>query len=261
MLSAARLRALLADTVFALSDAALDTVRHSIRVMLSSAMNDDLPMSISGRHPFLQPRWVTQIRRAAGMLECRPPDIAFVPLNTAALATHRRPGWLACIRGFSRYAWSTEVFPQAANRFGAFQGHGSVEILRDGGQEASGFRRDGWDWRLVPGGTTVLVPLASMLDKGSCLRSRETFAGALTLDGRNGHFAFRMNSEFYELAARKSVFCFDNEIVCLGSAITCRRQNYPTVTTLFQNGIDAKTDYKPYEVAGCTVIHDAVGNT
>ena len=46
-----------------------------------------------------------------------------------------------------------------------------------------------------------------------------------------------------DFVARKSVFCFDNRMVCLGTGITNSNTEYPTETTLFQtkyNGKDSK---------------------
>lgn len=38
-----------------------------------------------------------------------------------------------------------------------------------------------------------------------------------------------------DFVARKSVFCFDNRLICLGTDIKNSNSDYPTETTLFQH--------------------------
>jgi chondroitin AC lyase len=58
------------------------------------------------------------------------------------------------------------------------------------------------------------------------------FAGAVT-DGKYGAAAFDFKSPHDPLCARKAWFFFDEEYVCLGAGISCKRQ-LPVVTTLNQ---------------------------
>ena len=58
-------------------------------------------------------------------------------------------------------------------------------------------------------------------------------------------FAMKLMEREYEnftpdFVARKSVFCFDNRMICLGTGITNSNADYPTETTLFQTKYDGK---------------------
>lgn len=113
------------------------------------------------------------------------------------------------------------------------------------------FVPEGWDWNRLPGTTTIHLPfelLDSPLKGTTMARSKENFSGSTSLDGKNGMFAMKLMERDYEnftpdFVARKSVFCFDNRMVCLGTGITNSNTEYPTETTLFQtkyNGKDSK---------------------
>ena len=76
-------------------------------------------------------------------------------------------------------------------------------------------------------------------------RSKENFSGSSSLDGKNGMFAMKLAERDYEnftpdFVARKSVFCFDNRMVCLGTGIANSNADYPTETTLFQTKYNGK---------------------
>ena len=76
-------------------------------------------------------------------------------------------------------------------------------------------------------------------------RSKENFSGSSSLDGKNGMFAMKLAERDYEnftpdFVARKSVFCFDNRMVCLGTGISNSNADYPTETTLFQTKYNGK---------------------
>ena len=79
-------------------------------------------------------------------------------------------------------------------------------------------------------------------------RSTENFAGTSSLEGRHGMFAMKLKEADYknftpDFVARKSAFCFDNRIVCLGTGISNSNAQYPTETTLFQS------EYRPGKAA------------
>ena len=71
-------------------------------------------------------------------------------------------------------------------------------------------------------------------------RSKENFSGSSSLEGKNGMFAMKlMERELKnftpDFVARKSVFCFGNRMICLGTGINNSNFSYPTETTLFQS--------------------------
>ena len=70
--------------------------------------------------------------------------------------------------------------------------------------------------------------------------SKENFSGSSSLEGKNGMFVTKlMERELKnftpDFVARKSVFCFENRMICLGTGIHNSNNEYPTETTLFQS--------------------------
>ena len=108
---------------------------------------------------------------------------------------------------------------------------------------ASGYDENGWDWNRLPGTTTIHLPfelLDSPLPGTTMARSKENFSGSSSLEGKNGMFAMKLmerNLKNFtpDFVARKSVFCFGNRMVCLGTGINNCNSSYPTETTLFQS--------------------------
>ena len=166
------------------------------------------------------------------------PNGTFV-MPYAGLLCHRRDNWLAGIKGQSKYVWGSERQAQR-NCFGLFQGLGNLEILAGGtpvSAKASGREAAGWDWRRHEGTTVPYLPLRT-IDKGwTSVRSVETFVGGLSHQGQQGVFAMILNQPMpgkKTLAGRKSWFFNDEEILCLGSDISCDEAEYPTQTNLCQ---------------------------
>ncbi len=160
----------------------------------------------------------------------------------AALLLHRRDNWLASLKGQSKYVWGSERQAQR-NCFGLFQGLGYLEILAGGDPvtaEASGRQAAGWDWRRYEGITAPQLPLRT-IDKGwTSVRSVETFVGGLSNQGQQGTYGMILNQPMpgkKTLTGRKSWFFNDDQILCLGSDISCDEAEYPTQTTLCQKGL------------------------
>jgi chondroitin-sulfate-ABC endolyase/exolyase len=109
--------------------------------------------------------------------------------------------------------------------------------------------RDGWDWNRFPGGTAIHLPfelLDSPLPGTLMERNDSRFPGVSSLEGMNGCLAFtyveKDRKNFCAGAtATKSVFCFDNRIIHIGTGITNRSQ-YPTETTIYQLALADKTE-------------------
>ncbi len=169
------------------------------------------------------------------------PNGTFV-MPYAGLLCHRRDNWLASLKGQSKYIWGSERQAQR-NCCGLFQGLGNLEILAGGtpvSAEASGREELGWDWRRFEGTTVPYLPLEE-IDKAWRSRGRvyspETFVGGLSYQGRQGIFAMILNQPLLDnktLTGRKSWFFNDEQILCLGSDISCDEAEYPVQTTLCQ---------------------------
>lgn len=158
---------------------------------------------------------------------------------------HRRDDWLLTVAGHSRYIWASEIYQQA-NHYGRYLAHGSVQLLDRNSAFESGFCQEGWDWCHIPGTTALEIPMPQMkarvlnVDKYSgyeeMLLSDESFAGGVSHGGEQGLYAMKLHEhDKYNgsLKARKSVFAFDNRILCLGSALENRAKG-GLHTTLFQ---------------------------
>ena len=161
----------------------------------------DLPLSLSGRGPFVEykshvlPEGLDNLARsgtpdgqeavdpvsAAAYLRLVPeaaqkepyrslglkpepePNGCFV-MPYSALLCYRRDNWLASLHGQSKYVWGTER-QSKENCFGLFQALGSLEILAGGNPvsvQASGRQASGWDWHRYEGTTVPQLPLAAI---------------------------------------------------------------------------------------------------
>ncbi len=195
------------------------------------------------------PESVSALKKA-GISASAAPEGFFV-LNYAALGIHRRDNWMLSLKAFNSDVWGSEIYT-ADNRYGRYQSYGTAQFIGSGNPvsaKASGFSQEGWDWNRVPGATSVHLPfdmLESPLPGTLMERNDSRFPGVSSLEGRNGVLAFtyveKDRKNFCAGAtATKSVFCFDNRIVYVGSGISnTTNYGYPTETTLFQQRIDEK---------------------
>lgn len=167
----------------------------------------------------------------------------------SSLTVHRRDGWMATAMGHSRYLWATESYV-GANHYGRYLNHGHLQLLTSGNpvsNAGSGFRQEGWDWNHFPGTTAAELPLPDLkadirnVDENSgfeeMLLSDESFAGGISLEGKNGVYAMKLHEhDKYNgsLRARKSFFFFDNRIIALGTGVRSALAGSEVHTTLFQ---------------------------
>lgn len=167
----------------------------------------------------------------------------FFVFNYGAGGIHRRDNWMVTLKGYNTNVWGSEIYLRD-NRYGRYTSYGSLQIMsKNGGRKACGYVQEGWDWNRLPGTTTIHLPLDLLENprKGTLMaRSPEEFAGTSSIGGTNGMFAMKLAEAKYEnftpdFVARKSAFCFDNRMICLGSGITNGNAQYPTETTLFQS--------------------------
>ena len=189
--------------------------------------------------------------RKAGVSGASDAPQGFFVLNYAALGIHRRDNWMLSLKAYNSDVWSAEIYA-ADNRYGRYQSYGTAQLIGAGkpvSAKASGFSQEGWDWNRMPGATTVHLPF-EMLDsplKGTLMeRNDSRFPGVSSLEGMNGMMAFTYVEKDRQnfcagATATKSVFCFDNRIVYIGSGISnTENYGYPTETTLYQLRIDDK---------------------
>lgn len=166
----------------------------------------------------------------------------FYASNYANLGILKRGNWTVAMKGLTSYLYGTEIYP-IQNRYGRYQSYGSLEVLYNDNLNDTGYILDGsgWDWNYNPGTTSVVLPFNKLQAAES--RADEfqllDFSGALSL-GRNGIFATEFaqrNSTYYatsNLKFKKSVFAFDNVLICLGSDISVSNNQGSVVSNLFQ---------------------------
>lgn len=179
----------------------------------------------------------------------------FYQYNYSPIGVYRGHSWVTTMRAPTTKFWGAEIYSNT-NRFGRYQSHGSLEVMYEGGLDASGYPTDasggGWDWNVIPGTTTVhyndwtkMMPSANATQRFDQYTKTKNFAGALSA-GNYGIFVSDFDqidswgSQVFEatnLEFKKSVFAFDDMLVCLGSNISASgtySSDMITATNLFQ---------------------------
>ena len=179
-------------------------------------------------------------------IEKADPMQGFFTYNHAAQGVFRGGEWMVSLKGFNRYVWGAEIY-YSNNRYGRYQSYGSIQILDSGDpvtEVDSRFLEDGWDWNRLPGTTTSYKSWSALNSPytDATLKQDETFAGSNNLNGTCGMFVIKLKEPSHknftpDFTARKSAFCFDNRIVCIGTGITNSESASNTETTLFQHAI------------------------
>ncbi|MEI8086353.1 MAG: polysaccharide lyase family 8 super-sandwich domain-containing protein [Paludibacter sp.] len=189
--------------------------------------------------------------------DVEPADLnGFHQRNYGSMGIYRgTKGWVATMRGMTSTLWGSEVYNKA-NRFGRYQSHGVLEVLynQDPMTANSGYPKEQtWDWNVVPGATVVrhtpdywytLQP--TMGEERANEFQKKDFVGALS-NGKNGIFAmdFEESSDGWHnkqrytvtdnLKFKKSVFAFNDLMVCLGSNIEFKPESGRKTDTLATN--------------------------
>lgn len=91
-----------------------------------------------------------------------------------------------------------------------------------------------WDWKKIPGTT---IEQNKKFKSKTNIKGEKNFVGGVS-DGNFGMSFF--NFKYLKLSAHKAWFFFDDEYVCLGSAINCKSSNN-VVTTINQCFLKGKT--------------------
>lgn len=283
----------LVGTPFAVSETSMEHMQHILDSLRFQCWGEEIPIAFSGRHPTGKITLPELPYRYFGMCGFR--NWRFEGLEKegvsegcrcfpmACAVTHRRKGFLAVAKGFSRYLWGSEIY-FGCNLYGRYRSYGALELFCDTTDSDSaashcsrkwasgnGFSHDGFDWNRIPGTTTIHVPYDELeariynVDPESgfeeCLLSDQSFVGGVNL-GRNGMFSIilKEHPKYEEThTAYKSYFFYDDFILCLGSGIT-NDSAYETETTLFQDDISTcMQDFK--EMAGNTEVRTASGDS
>ena len=195
--------------------------------------------------PFLE-RAVSDLS-AAGFSPA-PPRSGSRVFNYGNVVVHRKDGWLASLKGHGKFQYVRESSDPWITYFGYglleviddyWIRYGAVKLVTDLGQ-------DGYDWRKYPGTTTIDFADVQAIVNREYKRywTDETFVGGVT-QGPHGAFALPIEGStangLGSYVARKGWFFFDGTIVALGSGITNAVPGEDTITTLYQDAIDASS--------------------
>ena len=168
--------------------------------------------------------------------------------NFAALSIHRRQGWVVTVKGFNKFIWGHESSHRdRGNEYGRYQSYGQLLIANNVYGLKANDIGPGWDWTRLPGTTTLRVPIEELRDRETRFYNQRSLCGAMHFQGssqfRNGVFTMDFERPGYndrgaEFWFKKSVFFYNELLVCIGSDVRARRfSSTPAVveTTLFQN--------------------------
>lgn len=211
-----------------------------------SGGGEEIDLELAGDYLRLEPNRTAlgDVFRQKGIEPALAPQGFFV-YNYGATGIFRRNNWMVTLRGYNTDVWGAEIYTKD-NRYGRYQSYGSVQIFGTSSPETrttNGYVEEGWDWNRLPGTTSIHLPL-DLLDspnKGTTMaHSKERFSGSTAFEGMHGVFAMKLSEAKLlhftpDFTARKSVFCFDNRLICLGTGISNTNAGYPTETTLFQS--------------------------
>ncbi|KAJ7394062.1 hypothetical protein OS493_003735 [Desmophyllum pertusum] len=189
--------------------------------------------------------------------------------NFAALSVHRRKDWAVTVKGFNNFVWDYET-SATENVYGLFASHGALLVANSETLLEVHDVEHGWDWAKVPGATTIAMGSSNIDDlnigSGGRFYNKRKLAGSLTFEGtkslKNGLFGMNFLQPEYGLASsdwrqnidfrfKKSVFFFENLLVCLGSDIRAQHTSGRVAqTTLFQDRLKSGVASSYIEVDG-----------
>ena len=166
--------------------------------------------------------------------------------NFAALSIHRHKDWAVTVKSFNRFVWDFEG-TQKENAYGIFTSYGSMVIANSEEALKAHGVNEGWDWARVPGATTIPLNLNELKIKksrnfspgsqagGVSFKGQETLSsGAFGMDSNQPKYRFLSNTNpQIKLSFKKSVFFYQNLLVCLGSNIRLRNGPGKNAQTTF----------------------------
>lgn len=187
-------------------------------------------------------------------------------------AQARRGQWNVTVRGHNRYAWTAETYADK-NLYGRYLTYGQIEVqaLADGDgvvtHEANGWVHPGYDWRRIPGTTTIQIPMDQMkIDMTGLIEVmpmvRSAFGGGAAMANHAALFGMDLQEHpFFNPShrARISAFLVGDRVIALGSQINNDDTTNPTYTTLYQ--VSPNVMSSPQEIVGeNNWIVDPAGN-
>lgn len=185
-------------------------------------------------------------------IQASPEQEGFWSKPYGGFAVQRQDKWMALVKGWSQYVWDYESGgSNKENDYGRYMSYGTLQILANGDPstaKSNGFDyENGWDWNRLPGATTKHLPLEKLTSETNNYAHRtfsdQIFLGSVTNENKEGVWAMSLHDTQYDTSfyAKKSVFFFEDEMVCLGSDIKNTDAEHETETTLFQSNLNNDT--------------------
>ncbi|MDO5737529.1 MAG: chondroitinase family polysaccharide lyase, partial [Propionibacteriaceae bacterium] len=189
----------------------------------------------------------------------------------SAFGSSRHEQWMASVKGFNRYLWSSEIY-DGANAYGRYLFYGQIEvqsILDARGlvtHEANGWSQPGYDWNHIPGATTIVLPYEELkADLTGTIQEiplTESSGGAGKLTGHATLFGMHLAEHPMHNGTHKaniSALLVGERVIALGSDIENDDRSHPTHTTLFQLTPETMTEPKAL-TKGSNWATDPAGN-
>ena len=265
----------MSGTTFAINSSSFEVLRKGLLVSRITLGGNQIPNSLTGRHPFTNVNsWngllnaglsnpvdvgllqaynkITGANSSTSSYGVEEAPNGFWQINFANMGIYRQSDWVANIKGFNNYFWGAEIYT-TDGRYNRYQSYGAIEIMYNG-LSGSAFDINGWNWNMPPGTTTIHLPWSSLvaLDNRQDEATDSRFAASLrfgnyggyidpNLEGQYGIFGMDFQqkaisaSHNESFTFKKSVFCIDGKLICLGSGINNNDTVNMTATNLFQN--------------------------
>jgi chondroitin-sulfate-ABC endolyase/exolyase len=164
----------------------------------------------------------------------------FLPFS--GLHIHRNITNYVAIKAYSKYIWDYEASSNE-NLWGRYLSNGQIEYTNlITGRKNNAYYRVDWDWSRIPGTTAKYLPKEKItFGNGVSHRnfSDRTFLGGISLSDTLSMFSVQLHEIGYDntFTADKSVFCFGNVLLCMGSNISDSARTVQTETTLLQQAL------------------------
>lgn len=172
--------------------------------------------------------------------EQAPKGAKFMPYS--GLLTVKDKDYQFNIKGFSKYIWDFESSSNE-NLLGRYTSHGHIEYVGLSNTDKSfNSANAAFDWNHITGTTSILLPedLLMHTKEGKKVHrsfSDQSFLTGVAVSDKVASFAMQLHDITYEKTfyANKSVFVFDEGLLCIGTGIRNQDREHNTATTLFQS--------------------------
>jgi chondroitin-sulfate-ABC endolyase/exolyase len=269
---------LLSDSNFRVNEASTSVLKKSLLLSRVISSSGDIPNSLSGRNPFLNPSFKYGLRflglskpedqqvlqaynyvygsdNLTNSYGIELPPNGFWQVNFGNLGIYRQKDWVANVKGFNKYLWGAEIY-SSENRYGRYQSYGAIDIKNRGGYAANNFSENGWDWNKIPGTTTKLLSWTNLVAQNA--RQDETtdsnFASSLRFSTKNNSYidnniegeygVFGMNfTQKQQSSSHDNSFKFKKSVFFFDGLLICLgsdiySDNGAIATNLFQHTIN-----------------------